>query len=141
MKEIDDIAQGIAGVTKELMRDSIDWQLADQKVSGDAYNELHDYVMQLAIKKMYENSYTNMKKEKYNGWSNYATWRINLEILGDIEFDHPVTYDYLEEIVEDVVFTNKTEGGLAEDYAKAFISQVDFREIASGINAELELQT
>jgi len=56
MKEIDDIAQGIADVTKELMRDSIDWQLADQKVSGDAYNELHDYVMQLAIKKMYENS-------------------------------------------------------------------------------------
>jgi hypothetical protein len=82
-----------------------------------------------------------MKKEKYNGWSNYATWRINLEILGDIEFDHPVTYDYLEEIVEDVVFTNKTEEGLAEDYARAFISQVDFREIASGINAELELQT
>ena len=141
MKEIDDIAQGIADVTKELMRDSIDWQLADQKVTGDAYNELHAYVMQLAIKKMYENSQTNMKKEKYNGWSNYATWRINLEILGDIEFDHPVTYDYLEEIVEDVVFTNKTEGGLAEDYARAFISQVDFREIASGINAELELQT
>ena len=82
-----------------------------------------------------------MKKQEYNGWSNYATWRINLEILGDIEFDHPVTYDYLEEIVEDVVFTNKTEGGLVEDYARAFISQVDFREIASGINAELELQT
>jgi len=81
-----------------------------------------------------------MNKE-YNGWSNYATWRINLEILGDIEFDHPVTYDYLEEVVEDVVFTNKTEGGLAEDYARAFIEQVDFREIASGINAELELQT
>jgi hypothetical protein len=81
-----------------------------------------------------------MNKE-YNGWSNYATWRINLEILGDIEFDHTVTYDYLEEIVEDVVFTNKTEGGLAEDYARAFISQVDFREIASEINAELELET
>ena len=82
-----------------------------------------------------------MKKQVYNGWSNYATWRINLEILGDIEFDHPVTYDYLEEIVEDVVFTNKTEGGLAEDYARAFIEQVDFIEIASEINAELELQT
>ena len=41
MKEIDDIAQGIADVTKELMRDSIDWQLADQKVTGDDYNELH----------------------------------------------------------------------------------------------------
>ena len=54
IKEIDDIAQGIADVTKELMYDSIDWQLADQNVTGDDYNELHSYVMQLAIKKMYE---------------------------------------------------------------------------------------
>lgn len=54
MKEIDDIAQGIADVTKELMYDSIDWQLAEQTVTGDAYNELHSYVMQLAIRKMYE---------------------------------------------------------------------------------------
>jgi len=54
MKEIDDIAQGIADVTKELMYDSIDWQLADQKVTGDDYNELHSYVMELAITKMYE---------------------------------------------------------------------------------------
>jgi hypothetical protein len=54
MKEIDDIAQGIADVTKELMYDSIDWQLADQNVVGDDYNELHSYVMQLAIRKMYD---------------------------------------------------------------------------------------
>jgi hypothetical protein len=27
-----------------------------------------------------------MNKE-YNGWTNYATWRVNMEILGDIEFD------------------------------------------------------
>jgi hypothetical protein len=53
MKEIDDIAQGIADVTEELMRDSIDWQLADQPVAGDDYNKLHKYVMNLAIKKMY----------------------------------------------------------------------------------------
>ena len=59
MKEIDDIAQGIADVTKELMYDSIDWQLADQKVTGDDYNELHSYVMQLAIKKMYEEMCTD----------------------------------------------------------------------------------
>ena len=82
-----------------------------------------------------------MKKQEYNGWSNYATWKVNNDILVDIVFDQPTTRDYLEEIVEDAVFTNKTEGGLAEDYARAFISQVDFREIASGINAELELQT
>jgi len=53
MKEIDDIAQGIADITEELMRDSVDWQLADQQATGDDYNELHKYVMNLAIKKMY----------------------------------------------------------------------------------------
>ena len=26
-------------------------------------------------------------KEKYNGWTNYATWRINLEIIDGIEID------------------------------------------------------
>jgi len=53
MKEIDEIAQGIADVTKELMEDSIDWQIADQPVSGDDYKELHDTVMFLAVEKMY----------------------------------------------------------------------------------------
>jgi len=55
MKEIDEIAQGIADVTKELMHDSIDWQIADQPVSGDDYNDLHDYVMSKAIEYMYIN--------------------------------------------------------------------------------------
>ena len=43
---------------------------------------------------------------KYNGWSNYATWRVHLEILGDIQFDERVSADYLKEIVEDCVFSN-----------------------------------
>jgi len=53
MKEIDEIAQGIADVTKELMYDSIDWQIADQPVEGDEYNDLHSYVMSKAIEYMY----------------------------------------------------------------------------------------
>lgn len=51
-KELDEIAQGIADITKELMRDSIHWQIADQPVNGDDYNELHSYVMDKAIEKM-----------------------------------------------------------------------------------------
>ena len=31
---------------------------------------------------------------QYNGWTNYATWRVNLEILGDIEFNEHVSADY-----------------------------------------------
>ena len=84
-----------------------------------------------------------MNKE-YNGWANYATWRVNLEILGDIEFDEQVSVDYLKEIVEDVVFSQYELGNgshLVEDYARAFISEVDFYEIAQSINEELELQT
>ena len=61
MKEIDDIAQGVADVTKELMNDSIDWQIADQEVTGDAYNELHTYVMSKAIEYLYKDSTNNIR--------------------------------------------------------------------------------
>ena len=84
-----------------------------------------------------------MNKE-YNGWTNYATWRINSEILGDIEFDEIVSADHLKEIVEDVVFSQYELGNgshLVEDYARAFISEVNFYEIAQRINEELELQS
>ena len=52
MKQLDEIAQGIADVTKELMYDSIDWQLSDFEQDGDDYNEIHSYVMDKAIEKM-----------------------------------------------------------------------------------------
>ena len=80
---------------------------------------------------------------QYNGWSNYATWRVNLEILGDIEFEEPVTAVQLIEIVEDVVFSQYELGNgshLVEDYARAFIQQVNFYEIAQSINEEIDLQ-
>jgi hypothetical protein len=52
-KELDEIAQGVAEVTKELMHDSIDWQLGDYPLDGDDYEDLHDMVMFLAVEKMY----------------------------------------------------------------------------------------
>ena len=54
MKEIDDIAQGVADVTLELMKDSVEWQIADQPVDGDAYFELKDYVISKAIELLYK---------------------------------------------------------------------------------------
>ena len=81
---------------------------------------------------------------EYNGWTNYATWRINLEILGDIEFEDRVSADDLKEIVEDCVFTNFNTCDtprLVEDYARAFVSEVNFYEIARSINEEIDLQT
>ena len=81
---------------------------------------------------------------EYNGWTNYATWRVNMEILGDIEFNEIVSADSLKEIVEDIVFSQYELGNgshLVEDYARAFISEVNFYEIAQSINEELELQS
>lgn len=78
---------------------------------------------------------------QYNGWSNYATWRINLEILGDIQFEEHVSADYLQEIVYDCVFDNKDVDGLAKDYALAFLRDVNYYEIAEHINEEIDLQT
>ena len=75
---------------------------------------------------------------KYNGWATYATWRVNLEIFdgqtardcgwspSDSAYDFANGLkDYAEQIIEDT----STEG-LARDYALAFLSDVDWREIA-----------
>ena len=61
MKEIDEIAQGVADLTKELVYDSIDWQIADQPVEGDDYNELHSYVMSKAIEYLYKQGYPHLR--------------------------------------------------------------------------------
>jgi hypothetical protein len=53
MKKLDRIAGGIAEVTKELMYDSIDWQLSDYPQDGDDYNAIHSHVMKRAIEIMY----------------------------------------------------------------------------------------
>jgi hypothetical protein len=56
-----------------------------------------------------------------------------------MEFDEQVSADYLEDLVEDCVFTNAVvKDCLAADYARAFIAQVNFHEIAESINIELQ---
>ncbi len=81
-----------------------------------------------------------MSDNKYNGWSNYATWRVNLEILSDIEFEETenINVDYLKEIVEDIVFSQHEES-LMSDYAHAFLSEVNYHEILESILDEIEM--
>ena len=59
MKELDNIASGLAEVTKELLYDSIDWQLEDYPQDGDEYNAIHSHVMSRAIEIMYNELNTN----------------------------------------------------------------------------------
>jgi hypothetical protein len=78
-----------------------------------------------------------MKDTTYNGWTNYATWRVNLEMFDGIDL-----YDYgwakldvydlghaLKDYAQDMVQDTAGEG-LARDYAMAFLSDVNWREIA-----------
>jgi hypothetical protein len=75
----------------------------------------------------------------HNGWSNYATWRVNLEIFdGFNPRDHwqgafDSVYDFaaaLKDMAEELICEQAPEG-LARDYALAFISDVNWREIAA----------
>ena len=76
---------------------------------------------------------------KYNGWTNYATWRINLEIFDGFDpFDNfsddqanmmDWLADYLKEYAEEIIDQTSSEG-LARDYALAFLQEVNWREIA-----------
>lgn len=79
--------------------------------------------------------------EKYNGWTNYATWRINLEIFDGFDpqdyFSALDTQDIsglaesLKDYAEQVIFEcNDVPDGLAKDYALAFLSEVNWFEIA-----------
>ena len=52
MKELDDIAQGVANHVKEIIEDSVDWQLADQPLEGDDYVQMRQYVINVALNKL-----------------------------------------------------------------------------------------
>ena len=76
----------------------------------------------------------------YNGWTNYATWRVNLEMfdgysLYDLgyskEHDAYTVGQCLEEAAKDLLEqeTGNAEG-LAFSYAMAFLSDVNWTEIA-----------
>ena len=50
MAELDLIAQGVADHMKEIIEDSVDWQLADQPLEGDDYIQMKEYVINCSFK-------------------------------------------------------------------------------------------
>lgn len=76
-----------------------------------------------------------MSNEKHNGWTNYATWRVALEYFDGWyrEEGEEVSPDYLKDLVH-VMLEEQAEGN-ALSYALAFISEVNWYEIAKHINS------
>lgn len=95
-----------------------------------------------------------MTDKTYNGWTNYATWRIGLEIFDGFDYtDHGYdglnkddAYDlgeYIKEYAEEVIFAGyrydeRGQTNLMEDYARAFLQDVNWMEIAKHMIADHE---
>jgi hypothetical protein len=87
---------------------------------------------------------------EYNGWTNYATWRINLEVFDGMNvedyWDKPETDaqalgEWLQEFAEETIFAGcrydeRGQSSLIEDYARAFLQDVNWGEIAAHIIAD-----
>ncbi len=92
-----------------------------------------------------------MTKDSYNGWANYETWRIQLEVidgmtledfgfdLQDVDTDDVANVESLAEDVESYVeeiVTNGVPEGLARNLAMSFSNRVDWFEIAEHLIAD-----
>jgi hypothetical protein len=79
-----------------------------------------------------------MKENTYNGWTNYATWRINLEIFDggyDGEYDGMEADDFKFRAIE-LLEMDCSQESLAFDYAMAFLDDVNWHEIAKAHKEE-----
>ena len=71
---------------------------------------------------------------EYNGWTNYATWRVRLEMFdgydgaSDNDLDAYDLGQSLREMAEDLL--SEQGSGMVLDYALAFLADVNWCEIA-----------
>lgn len=87
---------------------------------------------------------------KYNGWTNYATWRIQLEVFDGVEPEHfdleegeamtlvdvyelsEAMQSYAEEVIfSECRYDERRPSSLVEDYARAFLQEVNWYELAT----------
>ena len=76
----------------------------------------------------------------YNGWTNYATWRVNLEVFDGLDprdmgwhtLDKYALASVIKEYANEAIEMGVPEG-LALDYARAFLSDVNWYEIAQAM--------
>jgi len=92
-----------------------------------------------------------MRDTTYNGWTNYATWRVQLEIFDGLEYAEMFNLvlpagqlgnalkDYAEELIAMSV-SDPDAPNLALDYATAFLSDVNWYELANHILADRDDQ-
>lgn len=92
-----------------------------------------------------------MLGQTYQGWSNYATWRINLEIISDyisygledcrdewLDMEQSDLAQQLEAYVNELLDEEAPSESLVRSYADAFINEVNWREIAESVQEQCQ---
>ena len=89
-----------------------------------------------------------MNDKTYNGWTNYATWLVNLQLFDGVDpreqYAHCTDAYDLGDALKDTAtlyIEDTSEEGIARDYALAFLSDVDWRAIARHMADDYELFT
>ncbi len=94
-----------------------------------------------------------MSNETYNGWTNYETWRVNLEMLDGMTLDdmglHLTEEDDRDEITEQlaealeahcVEIVEHDARGFALNLAQSFLARVNWEEIAEHMVSDYEAE-
>lgn len=77
---------------------------------------------------------------RYNGWSNYETWRVNLELFDGFDPDDEwMTGDKLEAMADEWTEGQTTDGSFASGILGTFLSAVNWQEIADHINEDYSI--
>jgi hypothetical protein len=76
---------------------------------------------------------------KYNGWTNYATWLVNLHLFSDLNIDdvvdniEDITPEWVLEYIDYMVFEDNDNTELIIEFAKAILRDVNCKEIAESL--------
>ncbi len=65
--DIKEISESVAEVTLELIKDSIDWRIADFDVDGDDYDAIHAKILFRAVEQMYMSTKRTYYEVGYTG--------------------------------------------------------------------------
>ena len=74
------------------------------------------------------------RTETYNGWTNYATWRVHLEFFDGWDADgNPMDAENCRLTVEEFADLD-VKGPTVRGWVDAFLSDVNWHEIAKAVN-------
>jgi hypothetical protein len=92
------------------------------------------------------------RNTKYNGWTNYPTWRVNLELIDGGDYYEEMAYEYIRgngenieaydfgKLIEESIDSQVAEypDSFVKDYCDSWLSEVNWYEIAEHIIMDLD---